>query len=104
MGEIVCRDRPGTSNTMTTVDDIILSSTSMISTNPKNIKETNADFKKWAFNSLKRWGRSRLRAISSINSSASSNIVSGELHAADPVDDINVYETVAGKRRGMCLN
>lgn len=27
-------------------------------------------------------------------------MVSGELHAADPVDDINVYETVAGKRRG----
>lgn len=76
----------------------------MINSNPKDTKETNADFKKWAFNSLKRWGRSRLRAISSINTSAPSNIVSGELHAADPVDDINVYETVAGKRRGLCSN
>ncbi|KAJ1521182.1 hypothetical protein ONE63_002872 [Megalurothrips usitatus] len=92
-------DRPSTVSTLATVDDIILSSSTMLNDNPKSSKEVSADFRKWAFNSLKRWGRSRFRAISSINSSTSTNIVSGELHAADPVDDINVYETVAGKRR-----
>ncbi|XP_034244211.1 uncharacterized protein LOC117646937 [Thrips palmi] len=95
-------DRSAYTNTTATVDDIILSSSSMIDSHPKGSKETTADFKKWAFNSLRRWGRSRFRAIgnSNSNTSTSSNMVSGELHAADPVDDINVYETVAGKRRG----
>ncbi|XP_052122248.1 uncharacterized protein LOC113211338 isoform X2 [Frankliniella occidentalis] len=84
--------------TLATVDDMILSSSAVL--HPKCAKEAHSDLKKWAFNSLKRWGRSRLRAIGQLNSSTSSNLVSGELHAADPVDDINVYETVAVKRRG----
>ena len=45
--------------------------------------------KRWHLNSLRRWGMARLKAI---NGSAS-----GELKAAEPVDDINVYESIVHK-------
>ncbi|KAK3914330.1 Nance-Horan syndrome protein [Frankliniella fusca] len=101
----------GAGGTLATVDDIVLSSSSALlnASHPKGAKEasSHSDLKKWAFNSLKRWGRSRLRAMSGAGAgavaAAGATMVSGELHAADPVDDINVYETVTVRRRGAGL-